>query len=71
MDMQKVLDGGEKVTMKYAGEWANGRMQGSGKLISREEIYHGDFQEGVYSGEGVLTREGKPKIFKFLNGKAL
>ena len=71
MDTQKPLDVSEKVTVKYAGEWANGRMHGSGKIVTNNQIYQGGFSEGLYSGEGVLTRQGKVKAGKFLNGKAL
>jgi hypothetical protein len=34
MDVQTPLDVSEKVTLKYAGEWANGRMHGSGKIVT-------------------------------------
>lgn len=34
MGQDKPLDPIGKVTRKYAGEWVNGRMQGSGKLIT-------------------------------------
>jgi hypothetical protein len=65
MALDKPLDPAEKVLRKYAGEWVGGRMQGSGKLVSQEEIYQGCFLEGQYSGEGVLTRGGKVAIGKF------
>jgi hypothetical protein len=34
MDVQTPLDASEKVSVKYAGEWASGRMHGSGKIVT-------------------------------------
>ena len=59
------------VLIKYAGEWANGKFQGSGKLCTKDEIYRGTFSEGLYSGDGQLIREDKSITGKFLKGQLI
>lgn len=56
MVQEKPLDPTGKVTRKYAGEWVNGRMHGSGKLATTLEVYRGGFSEGQYEGEGILWK---------------
>jgi hypothetical protein len=71
MTQEATINPLEKVAKRYAGEWASGRMQGSGKLITKEELYQGGFSEGAYSGDGVLTRAGKVTLGKFHKGAAI
>ena len=49
-----------KVMFRYVGEWKQGRLSGSGKLVTKSEVYTGHFERGQFHGEGKLAiKDGK------------
>lgn len=53
----------------YAGSWSGGLAEGHGKLINSLLNYEGTFHQGKFSGQGVLTIEGKGTYEgRFLDG---
>ena len=62
--------------VEYIGEYVNGAWDGVGVYIDRykDEFYEGEFKDGVYSGQGKLTKydnayEGVFEKGEFISGK--
>lgn len=54
------------------GQWDNGVINGSGKMVRKGEIYTGEFVDGHYEGDGILFSQHKPPVKgKFLQGKLI
>ncbi len=51
---QNVFLAEPRIYFKYVGEWKEGKFDGRGKLVTKDEIYTGGFTNGLFEGEGKL-----------------